>query len=161
MKLGVLAIALCPAVASADSATDVDAKLAYFVGDWSCNGSFPSTGKSIASTIHFERAPAIHGLLKQHADKPPDVYSAIELWNYSATDKRFNAAIADNFGGVRDFTSPGWVGDTIVWTSAAQVSPIQQFVYTKLDDKALRVDWKTSKTGKDFVVGDTLTCKRK
>lgn len=131
--------------------------LAYFVGTWSCQGVFPSSGKTIASTIRFAQDGA--SLLKHHDDLPPNAYHAIELWGLRGTDGRFNAAIQDSLGGVRDFSSPGWSADSLIWTSAPQVHPQQQFAYTKNSNNSFQVDWRVLKNG-SYVVGDTLTCTR-
>jgi hypothetical protein len=99
-------------------------------------------------------------IVKHHDDtSPPALYHAVEVWAYSATDKRFNAAIVDNFGGVRDFQSPGWSGDDFVWTSAPSVKPLQQFAYERRSPTSFTVDWRVSRNGA-YVVGDTLTCVR-
>jgi hypothetical protein len=129
----------------------------YFIGTWSCRGVFPTTGKTIASTIRFTQDGT--SLVKHHDDLPPNGYHAIELWGLRAADGRFNAAIQDSFGGVRDFSSPGWNADSLVWTSAAQVQPQQQFAYTKKSNDAFEVDWRVLKNG-SYIVGDTLTCAR-
>jgi hypothetical protein len=136
----------------------VDVALAYFLGNWSCSGSFPASGKPIASTIRFESDLGGTAVVKHHDDLPPNMFHAIEVWNYSPTDKRFNDAIADNFGGVRIFVSDGWNGAAFTWSSAPDVKPMQQFVYTRLSDSSMRVDWRVSKDGTRYVVGDTLTC---
>ena len=54
----------------------------------------------------------------------------------------------------------GWQGDVLTWSSAAAVTPIQEFVYTRLSGSSMRVDWQVSKAGTHYVVGDTLTCTR-
>ena len=95
--------------------------LSYFIGTWSCQGVFPSSGKTIASTIRFAADGA--SLVKHHDDLPPNRYHAIELWGYGVTDRRFNAVIQDSFGGIRDFSSSGWKGNALVWTSWAAMSP--------------------------------------
>jgi hypothetical protein len=136
----------------------VDVVLSYFLGTWSCNGSFPASGKTIASTMRFESDLGGSAIVKHHDDVPPATFHAIEAWNYSAADKRFNDAIADNFGGVRIFVSDGWNGDVFTWSSAPEVKPMQQFVYTRLSSTSMRVDWQVSKDGTHYVVGDTLTC---
>jgi len=65
----------------------------------------------------------------------------------------------DSFGGIRDFSSSGWKGNALVWTSDAQVRPLQQFAYTKTSDKSFRVAWQVFKNG-GYIGGDTLTCAR-
>jgi hypothetical protein len=136
----------------------VDVVLSYFLGTWNCSGSFPASGKTIASTMRFESDLGGAAVVKHHDDVPPNTFHAIEAWNYSPTDKRFNDAIADNFGGVRIFVSDGWIGDVFTWNSAPEVKPMQQFVYTRLSSTSMRVDWHVSKDGTHYVVGDTLMC---
>ncbi|GAA0708324.1 hypothetical protein [Dokdonella soli] len=133
----------------------------YFLGVWRCDGVFPASGKTISSSMRFEWDLASHSLLKHHDDKPPALYHAVELWSSKANSNQFNAAIVDNFGGVRAFGSPGWQGDSLTWTGAPAVQPRQQFVYTKLGNDRFRVDWQVAKNDQPFVVGDTLTCERK
>lgn len=132
----------------------------YFLGTWDCAGKFPSTGKAIASTIRFNRDSSVKAIVKRHDDRPPSPYHAMELWVYQPTTAAFSAAIADNFGGVREFHSTGWQGDELTWQSASGVSPIQRFVYHRIDAGTFRLDWDVSQDGSQYVVGDTLTCKR-
>ena len=134
--------------------------LDYFVGSWKCSGVFPASGKSIASIMHYEADLKGHALLKHHDDVAPSLYHAIEAWGYDAAAKRFNAAILDNSGGARRFSSEGWKRNELEWSSEMNVVPAQRFSYTRLDEKSYRVDWKTAANGTDFTVGDTLTCKR-
>jgi hypothetical protein len=134
--------------------------LDYFIGDWTCSGMFPSNGKAIASTMRYASDLQGNALLKHHDDTAPGIYRAIEAWGYDDQAKRFNATIMDNFGGARRFSSDGWKQDVLTWSSAADVTPVQRFVYTRLDQQRYRVDWDVSNNGTDFVVGDTLTCKR-
>ncbi len=108
-------------VCTASAAAQEMSSLSYFIGTWSCQRIFPSTGKTIASTIRFGDDGT--SVITHHDDIPPNAYHAIELWGYSATDRQFNAVIQDSFGRIRDFSSPGWAGDALAWTSAAQVSP--------------------------------------
>lgn len=146
------------------SATDAPAGmelLSYFAGPWTCNGVFRASGKTIASTMRFESDLQGKVLLKYHDDtSPPALYHAIEVWTYDAKANAYNAAVVDNFGGVRDFTSPGWAGSNLVWTSGPSVKRLQQFAYTKVGSDTFTVDWRVSRDGKHYVVGDTLTCKR-
>ena len=129
------------------------------LGSWRCDGVFPASGKTIASTMRFEADLGGAAVLKHHDDIAPATYRAVEAWTYDAKGKQFNAAIVDNFGGARRFCSGGWEGDTLTWSSAPEVQPAQKFVYVRTANGALRVDWQVKRDG-NFVVGDTLTCKR-
>lgn len=155
-------IATCNSFAMApDSVSPPMRSLDYFVGDWSCAGVFPASGKSIASQMRYQHDLQGAALLKHHDDTlPPARYHAIEVWGYDNKAQRFNATILDNFGGARRFHSTGWSKDEWAWVSEAEVQPAQRFVYVRLDEQHYRVDWQVARNGTDFVVGDTLTCKR-
>lgn len=129
------------------------------LGGWRCDGVFPASGKTIASTMRLESALGGAGVLKHHDDLPPATYHALETWVYDAKAKAFRAVVVDGTGGARQFSAPGWEGDTLIWTSASEVQPAQKFVYVREPDGVLRVDWQIERQGR-FVVGDTLTCKR-
>ncbi|HJU27414.1 MAG TPA: hypothetical protein VJ722_12105 [Rhodanobacteraceae bacterium] len=72
----------------------------------------------------------------------------------------FREVIADNFGGLRDFRSAGWKDGALTWRGAADVRPVQRFVYSRMDPDTFRLDWGVAKDGAHYKVGDTLTCKR-
>ena len=156
-------LAITPALAFAASATSGNgiATMDYFLGAWDCAGHFPSNGKAIASTVRFDREAAVGAIVQRHDDRTPFEYHAMELWVYQPTAATFSSAIADNFGGVREFHSAGWQGDDLTWQSMAGVSPTQRFVYHRIDAGTFRLDWDVSKDGTRYVVGDTLTCKHR
>ena len=129
------------------------------LGSWRCDGVFPASGKTIASTMRFDIDLGGAAVLKHHDDIAPANYRAVEGWTYDAKGKLFNAAIVDNFGGARRFSSGGWEGDTLTWASAPEVQPAQKFIYVRAANGPLRVDWQVMRDG-NYVVGDTLTCKR-
>jgi hypothetical protein len=161
LLLGAVLTALVSAIATADPTHLGDGdRLSWFAGAWKCEGVFPSTGERLSASMRFERDLQGAVLVKHHDDAAAPFYRALETWAYSAEDKRYNAAVADNFGGVRDFTSLGWEGDTLSWTSAPSVQQRQQFVYVKSDPNTFRVDWRVAVKGKGYAVGDTLTCRR-
>lgn len=147
------------AAAAAESPTPIQS-MQPLLGSWHCAGVFPASGKTIASTIRFETELGGAGVLKHHDDIAPNTYRALEAWTYDAKGKQFNAAIVDNFGGARRFSASGWQGDTLTWNSAPEVQPAQKFVYVRAADGTLRVDWQMMR-GESFVVGDTLTCRRR
>lgn len=154
---------ICLGAIAPDPAPPLNAALsdmAYFLGSWKCDGSFPSSGKTIASTMRFDADLAGNAVVKHHDDVAPSSYRAVEAWNYDATAKRYNDAISDNFGGVRLFATDGWHDGVLTWSSAAAVKPAQQFVYTRLSPTSMRVDWQVSKDGTHYSIGDTLTCER-
>jgi len=136
------------------------ASLSYFLGRWECDGSFPASGKAISSTMRFESDLDGSAVLKHHDDVSPASYHAVEAWTYNAGQRHFAAAVTDNFGGIREFTSDGWSDGVLVWSSAPPITPAQQFVYTRLTGTSMRVDWQVAHNGPTYVVGDTLSCKK-
>jgi len=134
------------------------APFAALTGNWHCDGSFPASGKTISSDLRFVWDAATGTLTKHHDDVAPNTYHAIELW--AAAKSGLQARIADSFGGVRDFTSAGWTGNTLTWQGAQTTPYYERFVYTKLDASTLRIDWDVSKDGAAYKTGDTLTCKK-
>ncbi|MFC5741186.1 hypothetical protein [Dyella tabacisoli] len=159
-SFAVIVAGSCLAMA-AEPAPSPMRSLDYFVGDWTCSGVFPTSGKRITSQMRYEHDLQDAALLKHHDDTlPPARYHAIEAWGYDGKAQRFNATILDNFGGARRFSSDGWKQNQWTWTSAAELQPAQRFVYVRLDQHSYRVDWEMARNGADFVVGDTLTCTR-
>lgn len=132
---------------------------AYFVGDWSCSGEFVSSHKPISSAVRFVFDDRTGALVKHHDDNPPNQFHAIELWA-GGKGNIYDATIADSFGGVRHFHSPGWTGDEWVWSAADDDKTVERFSYLQLDPATMRIDWSVAKDGINFTVGDTLTCKR-
>jgi hypothetical protein len=131
--------------------------LSPLLGTWQCAGVFPASGRKIASTIRFESDLGGVAMLKHHDDDAGlGTYHAIEVWTFDAKGSRLVDTIADNYGGVRTFASPGWVDNTLTLTNV--VRP-EQFVYTRLEDGELRVDYRVARDGSTYAVGDTLTCK--
>jgi hypothetical protein len=129
----------------------------YFTGTWTCNGSF-SNGKPIGATIRFEQDLNGMAIVVHHDDSPATgMYHSIEIWGYQKSASNFSSSMYDAYSGARSFSSPGWNGDALTWTSSPPVTPEQQFVYTKRDAHTFVVDWKVNRAG-TFVVGDTLTC---
>ena len=132
----------------------------YFSGTWGCQGSFPATGKTIASQLTF--APALDGafLELQHDDLPPSKFHALEMWGWDAKTSTFTATIFDNFGGARRFTSPGWQDQSITWSATTVPGPTERFVFRKDSTSQMTVNWEVNRDSA-WKIGDTLTCTRK
>lgn len=141
------------------TAADPMTPMQYLVGKWQCNGSFPASGKTIASTIRFELDLGGAAIVKHHDDVAPATYHALETWVYQADTKRYAATIADNFGGIRGFASDGWQGPVLTWQGNA-AKPSEKFVYTTISPDKMRIDWDIARDGTHFVLGDTLMCLR-
>ena len=157
------AIAMSCAILTTAAAAVSDASassLDYFVGRWQCDGVFPASGKSIASTLEFERDSASGALIKHHDDAPPNRYYALELWGFVKAGG-LSDTIADRLGGVHPpFTSPGWDGDTLVWSSPPGVNPANRFIYVRLSADRMRLDWSVAKIEGQYQIGDARNCVR-
>jgi hypothetical protein len=163
MILAAMAIfsALWTPAGATDAVTAASANsLDYFVGRWQCEGVFPASGKAIASTLKFEQDTASGALLKHHDDTPPNLYHALELWGFVKAGG-LSDTIMESFGGVHPpLTSPGWSGDTLMWSSPPGVTPANRFTYVRLSPDRMRVDWSIAKVEGEYKIGDTLTCVR-
>lgn len=134
-----------------------------FLGAWQCSGEFTRNHASIDSKIVF--SPDLEGawMKARHEDAPPNRYKSDEMWGYDKAGKQFVAVIEDNFGGVRWFTSPGWVGGAMTWTGDSVTSEgkaSQRFVYEKAEGDKLRVKWEVNDHG-NWRKGDELLCSKK
>jgi hypothetical protein len=146
-------------VAAATPPTGPMGPLAGFLGSFACTGTF-ANGTPIQSDVHIELDDKAGVIIKHHDDTAPSAdYHAIEVWTHQADGKRYVATITDVTGGVRQFTSPGLTGNTLTWTSGAGAAAKEQFVYTTVDSRSFRLDWRVNKAGQ-WKVGDSLTCTR-
>ena len=137
--------------------------LASFEGKWACRGIFPSNGKTIESQIVFAADLEGAWLTVRHDDLPPNRFHAFELWGFDPAEKQYVAFVYDNFGGVRKFMSSGWAEDKLIWlgeTSKTDPPGVQRFVYKRDNPSQFVVNWEVKKGAADWVVGDTLTCKK-
>lgn len=132
-----------------------------FPGKWACRGLFPSSGKAIESQIVFSAELEGAWLLARHDDLPPNRFHAFELWGFDPAEKQFVAFVYDNFGGVRKFTSSGWMEDKLIWlgeTSKTDPPTEQRFVYKRDSPSQFVLNWEVKKGTADWAIGDTLTC---
>jgi hypothetical protein len=137
--------------------------LSFFIGQWNCEGEFVASKKPIAS--HIAVVPDLDGswLTFRWDDKTPNQFHALELWGFDKTTKHFTNFIHDNFGGARLFDSPGWDGDTLIWTGDVLASPSalnQRFVIERKPlTREFVISWQVRKPDADWTTGDRLTCR--
>ncbi len=137
--------------------------LAFFLGEWNCEGEFIASKKPIAA--HISTTPDLDGswIAFRWTDRDPSPFHALELFGYDKTTHHFTNFIHDNFGGVRMFNSPGWEADTLTWTGnalATSAPPSERFVIERKSAKEFVITWETRKTQADWTPGDRLTCKQ-
>jgi hypothetical protein len=137
--------------------------LAFFLGEWNCEGEFIASKKPIAA--HISTTPDLDGawIAFRWTDREPSPFHALELFGFDKTAHHFTNFIHDNFGGVRLFNSPGWEGDTFTWTGnalATSAAPSERFVVDRKSAKEFVITWETRKPPADWTAGDRLTCKQ-
>lgn len=132
--------------------------LAKFIGEWSCKGSFASSGAPLAADLSIQLDERSGALILRHDDIPPGAYHAFEIWmpNKSGTGAR--AAISDKYSGMRWLESPGLVGNSVTWTRFEGGIAAEQFAY-EFRGEAMQVQWSIVRNG-TMKLGDTLLCHR-
>jgi hypothetical protein len=137
--------------------------LAFFIGEWNCEGEFIASKKPTAARI--SATPDLDGswIAFRWTDREPSSFHALELFGFDKTAHRFTNFIHDNFGGARLFNSPGWEADTLTWTGNALVTtapPSERFVIERKSAKEFVITWETRKPQADWTAGDRLTCRQ-
>lgn len=135
----------------------------YFVGHWDCEGEFVAVKKPIAAQITIASDLGGSALSFRWDDKPPNRFHALELWSFDKTADHFTNFIHDNFGGVREFNSAGWEGDTLTWTGNALATPPntnERFVLQRKSAKEFVIAYDTRKGQGDWATVDRLTCRQ-
>ena len=169
----VFLMALCSAAPATESQTPASTTaaalkpemqpLAFFLGEWNCEGEFIASKKPIAA--HISTTPDLDGswIAFRWTDREPSPFHALELFGYDQTAKHFTNFIHDNFGGVRLFNSPGWEADTLTWTGnalAAPATPNERFVIERKSAKEFVITWEVRRPQSEWAAGDRLTCKQ-
>ena len=160
-RLGCLVLclyAITTAAAEPPSPDLVAATAAKLLGTWQCAGAF-ANGKPIESQMTFESVLGGKWISYRHDDRPPNRYAAIGLWG-KGTSHPFEATIFDNFGGHRLFVSEGWIANALTLENAADPAKRQRFIFSMTDDGGLRMEYRVSRDGGEWTLGDYLNCKR-
>lgn len=155
----ILTIVSCSIALLAATPAPATINLGYFVGTWSCSGTFPSTGKAIASMMVFDASLDGAGVVMRQDDLSPNDFHAAFLWG-PAPDGSLVSIAQDSTGSVRRFTSSGWTAQTLLWQSDSSVTPAQRFSYKRVDANTMQVEWQPQRFG-TYRVGDTLRCTRR
>jgi hypothetical protein len=96
----------------------------------------------------------------RHEDNPPFGFDALEMWGYDPQMKRFIAYMYDNSGGVRQYASAGWQGDSFVWANVETTAARRdRFVFERRPDSAYQFTYETSTDGVAWTGVDSLLCK--
>lgn len=136
---------------------------AYFAGQWDCEGEFVAVKKPTAAQISIAADLGGSVLSFRWDDKPPNRFHALELWGFDKTANHFTNFIHDNFGGIRQFNSAGWEGDTLTWTGNVLATPPaanERFVLQRKSAKEFVISYDTRKAQADWATIDRLTCRQ-
>ena len=160
MKTVVMLSLLAAAGAMAQS-TDAS-MVKFFSGSWGCTGEF-SNGKKIAADITFR--PEMDGkwLVSSHADRPPGPYKSLSTWGVDRETGKLVAVIHDIAGGVRLFTSDGWVNGSVTFERAAlldQKIRHERFRYEQQSAESFKMTYEVHGPEGPWKMGDYLVCTR-
>jgi hypothetical protein len=113
----------------------------------------PGAKKPIAA--HIAIAADLDGswLAFRWDDKAPNRFHALELWGFDKAANHFTNFIYDNFGGVRQFNSAGWEGDTLTWTGNTLATPPalnERFVIERKSPKEFVISYGVRKQQGDW-----------
>jgi len=144
---------------------------AFFAGEWSGNGEF-ANGKKITADVSFKPDLDDQWLIYRHTDRAPGLYKALGMWGIERSSKRLIMIVNDNFGGMRLFTSEGWVNGAVVFQKDTAIMPAspatapqqvirERFSFERQADDMFKMTYETSNDGKTWRLGDYLIFKRK
>lgn len=135
-------------------------QLDFFVGRWNCDGHFVAKNTEIKSVVTFSWDEETKSLSVRHEDLAPNRYNAFELWGVSKAAKEYRGSVADAYSGIRWYTSPGFVGETLTWTRNEGGVPAERFSYTRKSPTQFNLEWRIARNGKKLTLGDTVECRR-
>jgi uncharacterized membrane protein YphA (DoxX/SURF4 family) len=130
----------------------------YFVGAWSCVGTFTQSGRRIEADLHFEKTPDRRWLLFRHDDRPPNAYHALAEW--SRGEHEWTATVEDSFAGLRLFHSTGWQGSHLSWEGGVIEKPAprsQRFSFDQIDASHFKLSYDV-KQSESWQLVDSSTC---
>jgi hypothetical protein len=134
--------------------------LAFFEGNYHCEGKFAANGKAINADLQFQKILDGKFQLFKHDDEPPFNYHAWSEWGWDAAGHQFVSTVQDSTGGLRLFHSKGWAGTRLEWTGGnLPDSQDQRFVFERLEDRSFRVSYSFQKNG-SWVDVDSSVCRR-
>lgn len=159
-----LAQVAMPAPTAVPNPTPDLSAFAYMQGTWTCHGML--RGKDRPDT--FTGMSTLNGrYLVTHDVAPPfDAYrtSAVHsdtYYTYDAQNKKYVSVEVDDFGGYGLATSPGWQGNTIVWTDkSAPDGSVAISTINKVSDSEYNVESSGTDAKGKAVPVLTTNCKK-
>ncbi|HYJ90783.1 MAG TPA: hypothetical protein VEV84_05720 [Pyrinomonadaceae bacterium] len=140
----------------------------FFSGEWIGAGEF-ANGKKINADVAFTPSLDNQWLAYRHTDRSPNIYKAMGMWGYEFASKTFIMILNDNFGGLRLFTSGGWVDGKLTFVKSDSLklgsnvaAPLKQerFIFERQDDRSFKMTYEISADGTDWRIGDYLIFKK-
>ena len=145
------------------------ANLNVFEGTWACEGQVPASpmgpGGAMTSTVvsrqdlgGFWRS----GTVKSTGAGMPGTMEGMFHMTYDPGAKEYVLLWVDNMGGWSQASSPGWNGDTLVFTGEGKMGGDKMVVrdtFVKAANGSLRHDWEMQIEGKWTPMGSE-SCKK-
>jgi hypothetical protein len=134
------------------------AQLKPFVAKAACTGqaeeSLFGPAHKIQGQVSATMSPSGFWLQLRYVEKKtrdnPLASSAEERWGYDPALKKFVALLWDGFGGYGTGTSPGWEGETLIWTGEVTMNgqklPYRQ-TFTREKGGAIAETWEMQLNG--------------
>jgi hypothetical protein len=142
----------------------------FFAGEWTGSGEF-ANGKKIEADVSFSCDIDNQWLVYRHTDRTPGSYKALGMWGTEYASKRFVMIVNDNFGGVRLFTSEGWLNGRIVFqkdtaiilmvSAASAQTKRERFTFERQANDIFKMTYETSDDGRTWRLGDYLIFRKK
>lgn len=130
----------------------------FLLGTWRCDDH--QAGRP-GKRIEVDKYSMVYDgwQMQEHAVSPPfDQYRTRDevedtFTTYDSTIRLWISVYVDNFGGYGLAKSPGWEGDTLVWTWTNPDGTIGREVFTKISDTKMSfTDWANDKKGQPMAV---------
>jgi hypothetical protein len=147
------------------------AQVKYFAGSWTCSGDAPASpfGPAHKTQTTMMLKLDLDGFwyggmvteMKTASNKNP-VKGMLHL-TYDASAKQYVLVWVDNFGSWATETSPGWQGDTMVWTGDQMVmgeKATARDTFVKKSDREYTHKFELNMKGQWGTIVDE-TCKKK
>lgn len=140
----------------------------YFYGTWKCEGTAPAgpmgPGGKSTSNLTFKSALGGFYMFVDGDNKTGTMAMSFHGINgYDMVGKKFMRADFDSMGGAGHMTSPGWVGDKLVFDGDMMMGPNKMKVrhtMTKKSDKEFTSSFEMiHPDGKSMPMGDEV-CKK-
>ena len=112
-------VAAAPAPTMVPNPTPDLSAFAYLQGNWTCHGMLRGKDRPDTYTgtvTHNGRYVTVHDVAPPFDQFRAAAVNSDFYYTYDPQNKKYVAVEVDDFGGYGFATSPGWQGNTMVWT---------------------------------------------